>query len=108
MAGGWLPPPPPSNVLNGETTASGPNGSSFITRASFGTSVSTVGSKKLPLLPMRCPPAWTVAPRCVASSMKPSIAVMRRGLAIGPIVVLASSPSPTFTASLCRTKPLTN
>jgi hypothetical protein len=34
-------------------TATGPKGSSFMMRESFGTLVSTVGSKKLPLLPMR-------------------------------------------------------
>ena len=31
---------------NGEISAKGPNGSSFIARAAFGTSVTTVGSKK--------------------------------------------------------------
>jgi hypothetical protein len=68
----------------------------------------TVGSKKLPLLPMRLPPVRTVAPRWVASPMNVSIAVMRRGLAIGPMVVPASSPSPTVIVLLCWTKPSTN
>ena len=43
-----------------------------------------------------------------ASPMNASIAAMRRGFAIGPIVVSASSPSPTFTPLACRTKPSTN
>lgn len=40
-------------------------------RASPGTLVSTVGSKKKPSLPMRLPPVSIFAPRCVASATKP-------------------------------------
>jgi hypothetical protein len=51
-----------------------PKGSSFMIRASFGTLVRTVGSKKFPLLPMRWPPVRTRAPRSTASPISAPIA----------------------------------
>src|SRR6201987_1758355 len=48
-----------SNLENGEISASGAKGSSFIARADFGTSVMTVGSKKYTLLQTRLPPVDT-------------------------------------------------
>ena len=78
--------------------ASGPNGSSFMTRASCGTSVSTVGSKKLPLLPMRLPPVRSVR----ALLHRVADEALHRGDAarIGQRAHLVpfSRPSPTFTA----------
>jgi hypothetical protein len=76
--------------------ATGPNGSSFSTRASPGTSVSTVGRKKKPALPWRSPPAATLAPFALASPTKVSIAATRRSFAIGPICEAASRPLPSF------------
>src|SRR5947209_7688958 len=65
-----------SKLPNGTISAIGPNGSSFITRMSRLRSVSTVGSKKLPLLPIRLPPVRILAPFCTASAMRPSMAGM--------------------------------
>ncbi len=72
------------------------------------TLVSTVGSKKFPVLPIRLPPVWISAPFCTASWMKPSMAVTRRALASGPMVVSASSPLPTLIFLVAATNFSTN
>ena len=82
-------------VLIRWTSATGPNGSSFIRRAESGTSASRVGAQKLPGPLMRSPPASRVAPCASASPIRLSIACGRRGLASGPIWVAASRPGPT-------------
>ena len=65
-------------------------------RASSGTSVSTVGSKKLPWLPMRLPPVCDLGALLVRIDDELSMASTRRGLASGPILLVGSRPSPTF------------
>src|SRR5262245_52277755 len=65
-------------------------------RAFSGTSLRTVGSKKLPWLPMRLPPASSLAPLSCASATNASMALMRRGLASAPMRLSGSRPSPTL------------
>jgi len=75
---------------------------------SSGGSSTTVGSRKLPLSPMRWPPARIFAFRSAASSTKLVRAGMRRLCASGPIFVSASRPGPTFSVFTLSRKRATN
>ena len=86
----------------------GPKGSSFMMRAEFGTSASTVGSKKKPLRAMRLPPASSRAPCFSDSSMMPCTAGSRRACASGPMRLASSMPSPTGSAFARAANPSQN
>jgi glutathione reductase (NADPH) len=62
----------------------------------------------LPELPKRLPPVLSLAFCCWASSTKFCMAVTRRGLAKGPMVMPASMPLPTLSFSACSTNWSTN
>ena len=74
--------------------ASGPKVSSRATRASCGTSTSTVGAKKLP--PSAWPPASSRAPLASASSRWLCTLATAAGLISGPVVTPGSAPLPTL------------
>ena len=88
-----------SKSRNGFRMAMGPKGSSFMMRAEFGTSASTVGSKKNPLRAMRLPPASSRAP-CVqrlvdeALHRRQAARVRQRAHAIGLVDAVAHRQGP--------------
>ena len=96
-----------SSALKRTMPATGPKGSSVIMRLSSGSSVMTVGAKKLPSPPIALPPVSTVAPRSLASSTKLATAAKRRRWASGPMRESAAMPSPTFKALVLLTNSAT-